>query len=88
MDQLIQLFRKLNLSEPLITDIQSRIKMLSVAKKTRLLSPGQLQENFYFVSEGIVRSWVTSGEREWTKAFYSPGSFLVSYASVLLLNKI
>lgn len=84
MDQLIQLFREYNLSETLITDLQSKIKTLNLAKKARVLSPGQLQDNFYFVSDGIVRSWMVSGEDEWTRDFYQPGSFLISNESVLL----
>ena len=54
---------------------------------TLILSPGEIQENIYFIQEGVIRVYSNMDEYEWTSWFFSKGEFAISPDSFLFGNK-
>jgi len=47
----------------------SKITVKKLAESETILSPGQNQQNLYFVKEGVVRCYYQSLEMQWTNWF-------------------
>lgn len=52
-----------------------------------ILSPGEIQENIYFIQEGVIRAYSVMDEYEWTNWFFSKGEFAVLPDSFIFDNK-
>ena len=54
---------------------------------TPILSPGEIQQNIYFIQEGVIRAYSAIDEFEWTSWFFSKGEFAVSPDSFIFGNR-
>lgn len=74
------------LPEVVIQDILSSITKLSLPKRTILLKPGQICDNFYFIDKGLARQFYINEGKEYTTDIFIDGEFLVEFASFTFRN--
>lgn len=59
----------------------SKITIKKLAESETILSPGQYQQNLYFLKEGVVRCYYQSLEMQWTNWFAAEESPIFSTES-------
>ncbi len=59
------------------------IQPLSLAKQAFLVAPNCVCRQLAFVKTGVLRSFLTTDEREITNAFFLPGSFASAFTSFI-----
>jgi hypothetical protein len=54
--------------------ILTKVNHVEMPEGTTIISPGQFQQNSYFIKKGIVRCYYQSLDVEWTNWFSAEGN--------------
>lgn len=60
-----------------------RLQFKQFSKKDQITQPGKIEENLYFLADGVVRFVVQNREKETTTDFSFSGQFFCSYSSFI-----
>lgn len=67
LQNLLQFFRQYGpVSKQVATYLQKNIRVVFVKKSEILIQPGSSNENLYFVVKGVIRGYITEGNKEIT----------------------
>src|SRR5690606_1484162 len=74
------------LPEEVVQDILSSMRKEVLPKRSILLRPGQICENFYFIEKGLARLFYVNEGKEYTTDIFIDGEFMVEFASFTFRN--
>lgn len=74
------------LPEEVVQDILSSTRKEVLPKRSILLRPGQICENFYFIEKGLARLFYVNEGKEYTTDIFIDGEFMVEFASFTFRN--
>jgi len=79
MENLLKTLEKYILvTDILAQNILNKSEQCRFKARTKLLHPGQKQDSLYYLSNGIIRNYYKSEEKEWTSRFCQQGDFVMS----------
>lgn len=82
--QIKQLFKNLvSISEVDWVTFSGKLHFKRFDKKSRISHPGRVEDQLYFLADGVVRFIVFNGEKESTTDFAFSGQFFSSYSSFI-----
>ena len=56
-------------------------RIISLRRRQRIISTGEVNDDIYIIMSGILRTWFIDGEQEVTQAFGPPGTIVQSFHS-------
>lgn len=65
------------------TLLKAHVREFQFSRKTELLHPGEICKHFYFIEEGLVRTYEIEDRGEDTLNFYRSGHFFSSFRSFI-----